>query len=76
MLVTSLEEMEQIVASRDDLVWDGWSVVKYTNSSNAMYSSNGTFYRGKWMKKEVFPLTENGWNLPNSIGRAHAQVER
>jgi hypothetical protein len=75
MLVTSLEEMESIVASRDDLEWDGWSVVKYTNSNNAIYSTDGVFHRGKWMKKQVFPLTENGWQLPNSIGRVHAQVE-
>jgi hypothetical protein len=31
MLVTSLEEMERIVAARPDLEWDGWNVVKYIN---------------------------------------------
>lgn len=75
MLVTSLEEMESIVASRSDLEWDGWSVVKYSNSSNAMYAPDGVYHRGKWMKKKVYPLTEEGWYLPNSIGRVHAQVE-
>ena len=75
MLVTTLEEMEQIVASRGDLEWDGWNVVKYTKSSNAMYATDGVFHRGMWMKKKVYPLTEDGWYLPNSIGRVHAQVE-
>lgn len=75
MLITSLEEMERIVASRDDLSWDGWNVVKYTNSNNAMYGVDGVFRDGKWMKKKVFHLTEQGWNLPNYIGREHAQVE-
>ena len=75
MLVTSLEEMEQIVASRDDLVWEGWDVVKYTKNDNAMFAPDGAFHRGKWMKKKVFPLTKDGWYLPNSIGRVHAQVE-
>ena len=76
MLVTSLEEMESIVRSRGDLEWNGYDVVKYTNSSNAMYSVDGVFKNGKWMKKKVLPLTEQGWNLPNIIGREDAQVER
>lgn len=76
MLVTSLEEMESIIRSRGDLEWDGYDVVKYTNSSNAMYGVDGVFRNGKWMKKKVFPLTEQGWNLPNTIGRDYAQVER
>lgn len=75
MLVTSLEEMEQIVASRSDLEWDGWDIVKYYNSSNAFYSKEGAFHNGEWLKKKVYPLTEEGWHLPNHIGRDHAQVE-
>lgn len=75
MLVVNQDEMEEIVRSRDDLEWDGWNIVKYTNSSNAMYSNDGVFRYGKWMKKKVFPLTEDGWYLPNTIGRLHAQVE-
>lgn len=75
MLVTTLEEMEQIVASREDLEWNGWDIVKYSKSNNAMYSTDGCFHRGQWMKKQTFPLTEDGWYLPNSIGRAYAQVE-
>jgi hypothetical protein len=67
--------MEAIVLSRGDLQWDGFNVVKYTNSDNAMYGVDGVFRDGKWMKKKVFPLTEEGWNLPNYFGRAHAQVE-
>ncbi len=75
MLVVSLEEMEAIVLSRDDLAWEGWNVVKYTKASNAMYSSDGCLRNGVWMKKKVFPLTEDGWYLPNTIGRVHAAVE-
>ena len=75
MLVTSLEEMEQIVRSRGDLHWDGYDIVKYTNSDSAMFGSDGVFRNGKWMKKKVFPLTEQGWNLPNYFGRDYAQVE-
>ena len=75
MLVTKLEHMEEIVESNDDLFWDGWNVVKYTNSRSAMYSVDGVFRNGKWMKKKVFPLTEQGWLLPESLWRSNAQVE-
>lgn len=76
MLVTSLEEMESIVNSREDLAWDGWNVIKYTRSKDAMFSPDGCLYKGIWMKKKVFPLTQDGWYLPNIIGRVNAQVER
>ena len=75
MLVTSLEEMERIVAARSDLEWDGWDVVKYITSDNAIYSKDGAFKNGQWLKKKVFPITEKGWHLPNHIGREDAQVE-
>jgi hypothetical protein len=75
MLITSLEIMEKVVSSNSDLDWDGWDVAKYTVSHNAIYSQDGVFRQGKWMKKKVFPLTEQGWHLPSNIGRAYAQVE-
>lgn len=75
MLVTSLEAMESIVDSRNDLAWNGWDVVRYTRSNNAMYSKDGEFRNGRWMKKKVFPITEKGWSIPNNLGRADAQVE-
>ena len=75
MLITSLEEMEKIVRSRGDLEWDGYNVVKYVSSNNALYKIDGAFHDGQWMKTVVFPLTEEGWNLPNYIGREDVQVE-
>ena len=75
MMVNDLNTMEAIVASRNDLCWNGWDVVKYTHNNNAMYSVDGAFRNGKWMKKKVFPLTEKGWDLPSNIGRDHARVE-
>ena len=76
MLVTSLEYMEKIVSSREDLEWNGWDIVKYTKSSSAMFSPDGIFKNGVWFKQKVFPLSESGWNLPNSIGREYADMER
>lgn len=76
MLVTSLETMEKIVNTRNDLSWDGWNVVKHSKDNNAMFHKDGVFRNGSWMKKRVFPITEDGWNIPNNIGRGHGQVEK
>jgi len=64
--------MEDVVAQRNDLDWIGWDVVKYSRSSSAMFSSDGVFRNGGWYKRKIFPLTKNGWNVPNSIGQRNA----
>ena len=69
MLVTNLEYMESIVAQRPDLEWDGWNIVRYTKSDRAMFSSDGVYKNGMWYKRKTFPITEQGWSVPNSIGR-------
>lgn len=76
MLVNNLEKMESIVNSSSDLEWDGWDVVKYTPSHSAMFSADGVYHNGSWHKKKTFPITEKGWEVPNSIGKRNAQMER
>jgi hypothetical protein len=76
MLVTDLELMEKIVASRKDLEWDGWDVVRYSNHSNAIFHKNGAYRNGKWVKKNIFPLTEDGWHITNTIGKINEQLEK
>lgn len=76
MLVNNLNKMESIVDASADLEWDGWNVVRYTSSPNAMYSEDGAYRNGAWYKKRVFPITEDGWHIPHSIGKRNAQMER
>jgi hypothetical protein len=75
MFVNNLSKMEKIVTNSPDLEWDGWDVVKYTPSHNAMLSKEGVYRDGKWFKKKVFPITEQGWNIPESLGNKYAQME-
>lgn len=75
MFITNLSKMESIVDSSKDLSWIGWDVVKYTPSHNAMFSPDGVYREGKWYKKKTFPITETGWNIPDSIGKRYAQME-
>lgn len=76
MLVTNLDQMETIVDSQKDLFWEGWDVVRYTKSAKSIYSSDGAFRNGEWYKKSVFPITEQGWKLPNNVWRKYEQMER
>jgi len=68
MLINNLDHMESIVSQTKELCWDGWDVVKYTKSSSGMFSVDGAFRNGEWYKKKIFPLTETGWEIPNSMG--------
>lgn len=76
MFITSLNKMEKIVDSSQDLSWNGWDVVKHTPSHSAMFSPDGVYRNGKWYKQKIFPITESGWNMPDSIGKRNAQMER
>jgi hypothetical protein len=75
MLINSLGQMEKIVESREDLEWVGWNVVRYFGTSSFL-SKDVVFKNGKWTKVKVYPITELGWNVPDSIGGSLAQLER
>lgn len=68
MFVSSLQVMEQIVDHRPDLEWNGWDVIHYKKSDSAEFSQNAAFKNGSWYKKIVYPITENGWSIPNYMG--------
>jgi len=67
MFITSLTEMERLVDSRPDIEWDGWDVVRYKKNNNAQFNSNGVFKNGIWYNKTVFPLTRDGWSIPERL---------
>jgi hypothetical protein len=69
MLITDLNKMEQIVSSNPSLTWSGWDVIQLTQDDYAEYLSVGVFNRetSKWYKKTVFPCTEDGWDIPESV---------
>ncbi len=59
--------MERIVSSHPELSWEGWDVVRHKKNTLSQFESNGAFYKGTWHKKFIFPLTKDGWSLPDSI---------
>lgn len=70
MLVSSLNKMERIVGSHPELSWEGWDVVRHKKNPSSQFESSGEFYKGAWHKKIIFPLTKDGWSVPDSIGRS------
>ena len=69
MQITSLEQMEKIVASNKELLWDGWTVVSSYPSDKGSTSKNGALVKGKWHVQRRFELTETGWDLPSKFVR-------
>jgi hypothetical protein len=72
MLIDSLNKMERIVDSHPELSWDGWDVIRHKKNPSAQFDSTGCFYKGSWHNKFVFALTENGWSIPENIGKRNA----
>lgn len=69
MLITSLTKMEEIVDSHPELNWEGWDVVRYKKNDAAQFHTNGAYKDGAWYTKYVFPITEQGWSIPERIAR-------
>jgi hypothetical protein len=61
--------MEEIVAGHPDLSWNGWDVVRRKQNSNAQFDPKGICVNGVWYKQYVYPITESGWSLPESLVR-------
>ncbi len=67
MLINDLTKMEKIVASRSDLGWVGWDVVRYKRGNSAQFNKNGVIWKGQWHHASVFLITELGWKIPSSV---------
>lgn len=69
MNVTSLEEMEQIVAKNQTLSWDGWTVVQSKADPAGWTKPNGAIINNVWHTQKRFVPNENGWTIPSSFVR-------
>lgn len=67
MLVKSLETMEAVVASNKRLSWDGWDVLLRLPDYSGWKKRDGVFIKGKWYVQKRFPITENGWSVPDGL---------
>lgn len=65
MIVNSLNKMEKIVANNSNLSWVGWDVVDYKKTDIARTAINGVRVNGEWFLRKIYPVTREGWNIPN-----------
>lgn len=65
MIVTNLEKMEKIVARNNNLSWLGWDVVDRKKSESGRTAVNGVRVNGVWYVQRIYPVTRNGWDIPN-----------
>jgi hypothetical protein len=68
MLIKNLNQAEKIVKNNNALRWIGWNIVSREITPNGYSSRHGSFLNGKWGIDKVYPITENGWYLPNKYG--------
>ena len=65
MLIKDLNIAEKIVRNNKDLRWIGWDIVSRKITNQGFKDKNGSFVDGKWGIDTQYPITENGWHLPN-----------
>lgn len=69
MLVTNYNYAHKIVEGNKSLSWDGWNIVEFKPNSDAYFMNEGVFKDSMWGIKKVFPITENGWEIPKKYVR-------
>mgnify|MGYP003349429602 CR=1 FL=1 len=65
MIINNLEIMEKIVKKHNNLSWIGWDVVDRKRTDVAKTSPDGVRVKDKWYLQRVYPVTRNGWDIPN-----------
>lgn len=63
-VIRDLDVMEDIVAQRSDLKWDGWDVIHYRPKPTSFMNPNAEFFEGAWHQVTRYPITEKGWFVP------------
>lgn len=69
MIITDYDTAHAIVSSNKSLSWDGWDIVDFKKSDDAEYNVSGKNVNGAWGYVKVYPLSENGWELPKRYAR-------
>lgn len=69
MNITSLTQMESIVANNKFLSWDGWTVLHTKLDPVGWTKSNGVFKNSQWHVQNRYEPMENGWVIPQKLVR-------
>lgn len=69
MLITNLEDAEQIVKRNPMLEWDGWTIVHMRRNNAAWMQRNGVIRNGLWYQRTRIVPDRKGWNVPKKYIR-------
>lgn len=72
--IRDLEEMEQIVASSNNLEWDGWDVIHYSKARSSFFKPGAVFHDGEWHTARRYVPGRNGWEVPRSLVQKRGAV--
>jgi hypothetical protein len=67
----TLEQAENLVSKRNDLTWDGWTIVRSTPHNGGWLRVDGAFDRAtrRWMTTKRFELQPDGtYIVPKAFG--------
>jgi hypothetical protein len=69
MIISEQSSAEDIVNKNPNLSWDGWNIVHRVQDDYAEYLPVGVFdnLTLQWYRQTVYPCTEMGWELPESV---------
>jgi len=66
MQIKDLDLMEKIVKRYNkNLNWVGWDVADRRRTEAGRTAINGVRVDGVWYVQTIYPLTSNGWDIPN-----------
>lgn len=67
----TLEQAETLVSKRNDMSWDGWTIVQSSNHDGGWLRKDGAFNRAtrRWMTLKRFELNTDGtYTVPKALG--------
>lgn len=66
-VIRDLDVMEQIVAERNDLSWDGWDIIHYKSKPVSFMNPKAVFKNGEWRVSVRYPVESYGWRVPRRL---------
>lgn len=59
------DDIHELVDHRQNMFWDGWTLVLVDTSKYGLMNKNGIFFNGKWhTQTRIEPDSHGMWRIP------------